>query len=1388
MSAEASSIIQTPTHDPIYYSGLLAKLRDNPIDVRIDLSKIDPQQCGYHNLITAYKEGYDKVQRPLGLAEYKKLFTDFTHIHGFACAEQITHYIDTLKQQNFNDWQALEEWFYLERIKNHDPTLYTLSTRSFQNKTLEETSKQKTNNIPNLQTLYIDSSSYEPENTSLILKFIIPNLSKYTSLNIEFDPNASIEQILDYINQCTTMKFHVKPTLCFSGHNFGIVDNYPKLKSILVTLENTGLACYLNLSANNLQNLGKVILHELLDIIIDKTQVSHLSLNNNHLHDLGTDFFLEYFKKLLASKLEYYELHGNNIEKFPLPILEQLADIARTRKKRYLQLLDPNKPIDDKTWSEVEHIKFARIKMILGSSYDQKPLISFPITKEQRISLICECIDIYMECAKERHYYLECHLLAFWMSEPSLTYEDQLRIAKYWVSKKALPLDVAKILTPQDRLRLFLQVTYSNSVIEFNMHFLSRYGFFQAEGSAISPFLSPWKIIDDQGLDDEEDADLVGSLIASDILPALKQGCNITWPKKASFLPDASSFYDKSLEKLTTRSHDGKTSGFVLQQMTIWFTWTLCLLTDTNPKNFNCLGPILEELLSYPDPKMRFVLMNMIKTHILENEWGFHLYQKLSKEFITSNKKSFLRLPIVWLIVMANHEINQNSDLHNAEQKTNQEKKQREEEINRLKIQITSQIETILYSVSSRYIDGVYLKPFLTALQCLHKEKDFSLDQKLGLILNILRLQDKSGEDNSSEKKESADGESLEVTILQFSKARLNKQREFWLLVQGLSNLGDLQALFQTKDFSETSLKQLFNDCLRKHFHLSDEQFQYHTQAVSGRRNETALFTYLGNIHKLQDAETREKVKASFLQYVDGIYSDKQIHYTRLRETVEANPHLEAIFSERQQLRSLWFSSHAMGMSDFVKRYNVTPDKAPINYAKKIYEWIFLEHHADPGQFKNLRAYLEAQPVSKSNVAEQKRLEEDKALSRHSVKAQLERKITLKKSLIQTSHGVTLYSSSSDSQTIHYMECELAIINFLDTSSELNKADEQRKFLSIAKNAFQKAGGYHSEFMRNLKTLIRTIPNLNKRAVDYRQYTVIRGGNHWDRFMLGSDMPDSCQRVDGDIENCQYLTGFLNDPKNDFSGIQDPKQTVSRAIIRLLNVEIVLGEKDFSKPVIFLENVYPASADSMTRAVIQKNVEVLANAADLSVVGYENSSITREFRHPVKSLYSPASGEYVDFLYKGVDGGVFELNHCYLLYSPHEAKVKAMFYAKFISVFHKDKKEDTESTTIQAQSISPQEHSLATELTEHILQFFGDDVGYDMGTNVKPQLYFSWKKQDHSKTQAENSLSTNAHGQAKPAMSKKKAKALQKKQDKLNRQKQNSEEPKRDETVFYYHV
>lgn len=272
------------------------------------------------------------------------------------------------------------------------------------------------------------------------------------------------------------------------------------------------------------------------------------------------------------------------------------------------------------------------------------------------------------------------------------------------------------------------------------------------------------------------------------------------------------------------------------------------------------------------------------------------------------------------------------------------------------------------------------------------------------------------------------------------------------------------------------------------------------------------------------------------------------------KKRYEDSLHLETIFAKRADLKEKWMKS-----SEF--KLDSEKEEKPTSFSFKEFlkNTLLVNHPISEKNFPLLFSYLKGDYQTKMTKQEQ---QEDQILAWQQEVIELAEKK-------------------------HFLSIE-----------ELNQLKEK-----LAK-IYPK-----TEFLNDLQSFSKSYKK--------GEFTLHETDHYLDLFLCGTDVSDSCQRVDGDPNITKCLLSYVLDGKHRLIAIKDDSDTiVARAILRLMICE--------DQPVLMLESVYPKTVSSIHKKCIESYA--FKRAQELKVRLFKKG----EKPHVLHSLSSRAPLEYVD--------------------------------------------------------------------------------------------------------------------------------------------------------------
>ena len=151
-----------------------------------------------------------------------------------------------------------------------------------------------------------------------------------------------------------------------------------------------------------------------------------------------------------------------------------------------------------------------------------------------------------------------------------------------------------------------------------------------------------------------------------------------------------------------------------------------------------------------------------------------------------------------------------------------------------------------------------------------------------------------------------------------------------------------------------------------------------------------------------------------------------------------------------------------------------------------------------------------------------------------------------------------------------------------------------------------------------------------------------------DLFLIGTEVKNSCQRINGDPHLNKALLAYLNDGKNKAIIVRDDEgKILARVFLRILL-------DDNNQPVLFMERLYTRYEDSNLEKHILKGCINKAKIMRMPLLGSKTWSKKvleiSVWPHKLHSFGGPASFEYVDELGGIHNNGKFSIDKSWLIY------------------------------------------------------------------------------------------------------------------------------------------
>lgn len=986
-------------------------------------------------------------------------------------------------------------------------------------------------------------------------------------------------------------------------------------------------------------------------------------------------------------------LAGNGLQTRSIPLLYAVHDTIKKSSVQNFDLYHCDTDFDElkKKWDKERCMEFAKFHLAFlvqrkGLHFDQKPFCGL-LEPSDTFDLLCQ----FLKADIVDPSFVFFHV-GRWVGNMDFTYAQRHTLLKLCLTFPTDTCNVIPFkLEPQHRLQAYL-VFCKNQGHELLMNFHAVFDLFDTKLTA-SCFLDPWKpIVLDEELDnnpnnfnvemiDNMDFDNLAAKVREKLIPDLKAASEKLLGEK-HFCTLA---FNKIIAVKIKEGDNHALFKWLLQLQ--WYTWFLVgfVSTGMQPKDFIGLARVLKEIVDFRDPGMRYKAGQLLLDTVINNPKALELYSEL-----TDKRPNHTLIPALFLCkIMLEQPMlrDETSKKHEtvletkgeAESKSLTERKQSNE------VQLTAKrykallkmAKAILYQVGGNYAFGVPASAFAGALHALTevqnlthvkklsilerlfdqretrlKEYFYNIKTKFTVITGIelqqemLRILGKDtwskienrlsqvhqaifaqSEDIAAEQNLNALSRSILALFLNINNPLLlRNEMSNWYLLQGLSLLRELQALVDTE---ATDGQNVIFRAIAKIFNLEDSQMKFYSEVFSGKRCETALFTYLGKIRQLAGAERTSLEKRLFGSIGLMLSKNSQLFYEGRYSASKV--HLAKVFQLNPKMKTFWPVNQRFGFNDFVKKHKLDTKFYEINLATFIYNKIFRFSHYPASHCLSLKSYFDN---SKS-----KKIQEE---IKNALKQNIEMNLKQAKEL-----GV---------DRIPLMVLQDLLQLELITIMELPKVDKAAIVKSISKAmSYLKRIDTPSELLADLKGLHRGFGASNDK-LDLQKtkgWTIVFTDDFSILFKSGSDM-GSCQREDGNINLSKCLLAFVQDGKHKLIAVLDENEV---AMARCYVTATI--DKVSEKALLFLEDRYPFHIKSEERAALEHLASCIADDCDVELLSREATENSRTYPHPVDSI-GGVGPEYVDALFSIAPEGIFTLNNAQVLHSPFEPYFKVL--------------------------------------------------------------------------------------------------------------------------------
>lgn len=371
-------------------------------------------------------------------------------------------------------------------------------------------------------------------------------------------------------------------------------------------------------------------------------------------------------------------------------------------------------------------------------------------------------------------------------------------------------------------------------------------------------------------------------------------------------------------------------------------------------------------------------------------------------------------------------------------------------------------------------------------------------------------------------------------------------------------------------------------------------------------RDQGAIFIYLASLNRFQDPHKKREAIRLFSKYIEEVLKST---LTNERYNLESNPHLKKVFEADHDgtLLKKWKEYKSIPAEMLVK--NEGFGTSTINFLKSFQEK--MSHNHLESNWREYYPFFAQGLVIGTNIEKViAALEEAKAEIKKPLSIDLEEK----------------------NKKIASLEAQKSLL-LLCKNERLNKVAQ----IELLKSASQEFAG--TEFENDLNGLVVGLSSERRSGFeDFSKYTVCDTDDPCDILLMGYEIKDSCQRLDGNPKLNSGLLGPLLDGKYRIIAIKDENgKMVARCLLR------ILWDEQAGKPVLFKENFYINNKGTSQYQSALLNEMCKRRALEMGFPLLEASENDgHRYENPVSSKGGRSSFEYVDAL-RGIRGNAYEI-------------------------------------------------------------------------------------------------------------------------------------------------
>ncbi len=1123
-----------------------------------------------------------------------------------------------------------------------------------------------------------DITLLDEETTSLILK-------EHRKFSEMISENGRLILDCRLINETTLDKIiehmHAIPRFTsFWSVWFRFTDNsihFPMILKFLSRLKKIDLH---NLDFSECE-LNKVPVKELMDfftsIVTRLDFITSINLTRNQIYSLGIDNIIKLLDILTQNKIKTIMLSSNELWKLPITDLEKILAHCNTKTDVRVDLISTTEKVVATDWDEETRLRFAKFQ-IQGYSKSSSfasggdcTIISVPLPQKDSFKLMYDWLlaDYHEDGA------FSVKAMPSFIKQFNFDEKERYELAELIHSRTGYFGHIKDFkLEPQVRLRYFIEDLEKDH--EHFLRYICQYDLMTGDFGAKTLFTawqSAAQIVESYTPFEAEDA---YEILCKEVLPGLREACKKLLPGE--------NFHELLLKRIAdfsvNVSDDDSYAIQKLSNMLGWFTWFIAVITTLKfDITLSAYSRAFKEILDFAEPGLRYKLGRSL-LNVLQNPKARQYYEELTnlKNLSSLSHKSKIKttsilLPSIYLTEMLVKEDKEQDELLKASNKLLQSIPSYFDQGHYLKplvstagilatssevtaqkkIALLTQIlagssekQKLIEMLSKAIKPGLSLEMLKESIHNILNEKEFKDIQevfkqkieKLGLFnAGKLSAHKKRPEKNIVQKEEpekvvvpsEAAEKPLESRAIQALKRRLlleiipslfeqeerRNRSTFLIMLQGFAALNELHTL---AELPLSKFKEAIPTVYQKIFGLTETAFSFYPQNIAGQRNEAAPLTLLGR-YRTHDKEA-SKLTQKLSDYIAAVLSKDSMNFYDMRYDTKTLEHLKTIFELYPELQKAWRINVELDFDEFIRKNKIAAKPFDPNFKELIHSVLFQHQHLpDSHDLGRLKQYMETEDASQKELL----------------------KLALKPSpqVQGQPKQVKIYAEL-------LKNFQFNIITLLETDKQ--DRTTQIKVLRKIASDLKQLISYSVEFTNDLTGWIKALElsTQKKTMRDTSKWKFIFTDHYWHLLLCGTDVANSCQRVDGDPDLNQCLLAYLLDGKNKMLGIVDETNTLrARAFLRLLWDPVA------KKPVLFLEQIYPAFLSSDESQGIIQFAKTIAERLQLMLLCAKKMEDSSPYPNAVVSLHG-IGPEYVDALHDVEEEGSFEIKNAELIYTP----------------------------------------------------------------------------------------------------------------------------------------